>query len=242
MRERRHVASSDGDFVDYLKRLGRQVEAGLVDHPEPETLLAYHRGELDEAAADAVVEHITFCRSCTDLVLAIPAFLEEEEAAGEEEERATVVPFPFAERDSRRSWWPLAACLVAGLGVGYLVGQTGPTPPAASFRVAVSEDAPGSRGEAGEPLVLDFRGGQASVVVVLTPPGTVGEGPFRGRVTTETGRVLLAEAGVTPTPNGTFVLVVPRGALPEGDLRAEIASESDGAVVGQWPLRVLLDP
>ena len=66
---------SDGDFVDYLRRLGRKLESELGEHPEPETLLAYHWGELDEAAADAVIEHITLCDVCANLVLAIPDFL-----------------------------------------------------------------------------------------------------------------------------------------------------------------------
>jgi hypothetical protein len=258
VKERRHVASSDGDFVDYLKRLGRQHAAGLGDHPEPETLLAYHRGELDEAAADGVEEHVTFCASCADLVLAIPAFLEEAEV-GEEvggsadtevgrdtrktELPGTVLPWRGVETPRRRTWLPLAAGLLVGLGTGYLVGRGEPGEIGPSFRVTVEDGrTPGARGEAGEPLVLDFRGGRLSAVVVLTPEGTVGEGPFRGRVTTGAGRVLLEEVGLRPEEFKTFVLVVPRGAWPPGELSAEILSESDGASVGRWTLRVLVDP
>ncbi|MDX1997875.1 MAG: hypothetical protein SF066_09170 [Thermoanaerobaculia bacterium] len=257
------MASSDGDFVDYLKRLGRQHAAGLGDHPEPETLLAYHRGELDEAAAEVVEEHVTFCASCADLVLAIPAFLEESEEGAEAEGvvtgggsadtevgrdsgamavEAAVLPFPSVARSRQRSWLPLAAGLLVGLGTGYLVGRGGPVEIGPSFRVAVEEGRTGARGEAGEPLELDFRGGRLSAVVVLTPEGTVGAGPFRGRVTTGAGRVLLEEIGLEPTASGTFLLVVPRGTWPPGELTAEIFSELDGASVGRWTLRVLVDP
>jgi hypothetical protein len=240
------VASSDGEFVDYLKRLGRRkAEAELGDHPEPEVLLAYHRGELDPAAADAVEEHVTFCTSCADLVLAIPAFLAEDRETDHyaEEPQATgpVVPFPARETARRWRWLPLAAGLVVGLGVGFGSGRLGTTAPGASFLVGVSEDARGSRGETGEPVVLDFRGGQAVAVVVLTPQERVGKGPFRGRIMSEAGRLLVEDSGLTPTQGGTFVLVVPRGSLAAGESLAEVLA-ADGSRVASRTLRVLADP
>jgi hypothetical protein len=45
-------------------------------------LLAYYHGELPEAEADPVQEHLSLCRDCADLVLAIPAFLGDEDPEG----------------------------------------------------------------------------------------------------------------------------------------------------------------
>ncbi len=49
---------------------------GPGSHPSPETLTAYHTGELSAAAADAVQEHLATCRHCADLLLDLPAFLD----------------------------------------------------------------------------------------------------------------------------------------------------------------------
>jgi hypothetical protein len=49
---------------------------GPDSHPSPETLTAYHAGELSAAAADAVQEHLATCRHCADLLLDLPAFLD----------------------------------------------------------------------------------------------------------------------------------------------------------------------
>jgi len=45
-------------------------------HPSPETLTAYHAGELTLAAAEDVREHLAVCRHCARLLLDLPAFLE----------------------------------------------------------------------------------------------------------------------------------------------------------------------
>jgi len=45
-------------------------------HPSPETLAAYHDGELTLAAAEDVREHLAVCRHCARLLLDLPAFLE----------------------------------------------------------------------------------------------------------------------------------------------------------------------
>lgn len=74
-------------------RLGAAVNRKLIAHPRvpggwlgwltiqfapcesPERLLAYYRGELVSAQQDAVQEHLSRCRECADLLLAIPALL-----------------------------------------------------------------------------------------------------------------------------------------------------------------------
>lgn len=56
---------------------------GPDSHPSPETLTAYHAGELTAAAAEDVQEHLTVCRHCARLVLDLPAFLEAPTAAAE---------------------------------------------------------------------------------------------------------------------------------------------------------------
>lgn len=44
-------------------------------HPRPETLTAYHAGELSAADEEEIQEHLAVCRHCTRLLLDLPAFL-----------------------------------------------------------------------------------------------------------------------------------------------------------------------
>lgn len=58
-------------------------------HPSPETLTAYHAGELTFAAAEDVREHLAVCRHCARLLLDLPAFLEAPAGDREGREDAT---------------------------------------------------------------------------------------------------------------------------------------------------------
>jgi Putative zinc-finger len=65
------LAGSLGELASEARR--RQ---GPDAHPSPETLTAYHAGELTFAAAEDVREHLAVCRHCARLLLDLPAFLE----------------------------------------------------------------------------------------------------------------------------------------------------------------------
>jgi hypothetical protein len=250
------VTKPQGDFARYVQQLARETEAGLTQHPEPETLLAYHLGELDEATADGIAEHLTFCRACADHLLAIPSFLAEPEPSPEPvanpEPAANPEPVanPAPARPSAppapratplRRWWPLAAMLALGVGLGQLVPRPQPAPLRATFRVAVVEgDAPGARSGSDRELEVDLQHGEEAAVAVLTPRQHPGPGTFRALVRDRGGRVWLDESGLHPTALGTFLLSVPRGALPDEALEIVITEEGpEAAEVGRWTLRVL---
>jgi Putative zinc-finger len=65
------VAESLGELASEARR--RQ---GPDAHPTPETLTAYHAGDLTPAAAEDVQEHLAVCPHCARLLLDLPAFLE----------------------------------------------------------------------------------------------------------------------------------------------------------------------
>jgi hypothetical protein len=68
---------SDG-LAGALQELAREARRrqGPGGHPSPETLTAYHAGELTLAAEEEIQEHLAVCRHCTQLLLDLPAFLE----------------------------------------------------------------------------------------------------------------------------------------------------------------------
>jgi anti-sigma factor RsiW len=56
------------------------MAAGHAGHPALEELAAYHRGELPEAEAERVREHLALCRDCADLLLDWRDFARDEPA------------------------------------------------------------------------------------------------------------------------------------------------------------------
>jgi hypothetical protein len=65
-------------LAEALGALAREarLRQGPGAHPSPETLTAYHAGELSAAAEEEVREHLAVCRHCAQLLLGLPAFLE----------------------------------------------------------------------------------------------------------------------------------------------------------------------
>jgi len=68
---------ADG-LAESLQELASEARrrGGPDAHPSPETLTAYHAGELVPAAEDEVQEHLAVCRHCARLLLDLPGFLE----------------------------------------------------------------------------------------------------------------------------------------------------------------------
>jgi hypothetical protein len=67
---------------DDLKRAAASIAAErtrrATAHPEVEALVAYHTGELTDARAEEIREHLAACRACGDLVLELHRVDEEE--------------------------------------------------------------------------------------------------------------------------------------------------------------------
>ncbi len=260
MKQRGHFTDGD-ELREGLVELGREIEAGLTDHPEPEVLLAYQRGDLQADEADRVEEHITFCRACGDLTLAIPGFLHPEGEPHRERDQAakdtlpseatapvvvaelrqpsSVVPPP--RRKGPAAWLPLAASLVMGLVLGWggrwLASK--PSTERLSARVVIGELPAAARGSSQAEIRLVFTPGAEVGVVVVTPDEALGEGPFELRVLGLDGRVLFTQEGALPTPFGTFVLTFDRKVLPPGTYRVEVLAGAGHRSVVRRELRVL---
>jgi hypothetical protein len=59
-----------------LRALLDRDRRGLDEHPTPETLEAYHAGDLPAAEQDALRDHLALCHDCADLLLDLVSFAE----------------------------------------------------------------------------------------------------------------------------------------------------------------------
>lgn len=228
------------------------------EHPDPETLLAYHEHALAELEADRVQEHLVHCPECAQAVLDFAAFPALEPPS--EEHRVTPDELQRRWRDlqvaiaeQERPWWqrhqvllPLAAAFFAA-AVGLAVWGT-----ALRERVAELE------GPRGDVYVLDtlrpegsggLRGGEPSEippwatrvhVYLPLPPGEKDYGAYEVDAASAAGRRVLSGLRVRRSPDGVFVLDLARGELPEGEYRFELFGVEDGArsLLATYPLSI----
>ena len=59
-----------------LQALIDRDRRGLDEHPTPETLVAYHAGELPAAEQEDLRNHLALCHDCADLLLDLVSFAE----------------------------------------------------------------------------------------------------------------------------------------------------------------------
>jgi hypothetical protein len=112
---------SDG-LAGSLRELASEARRhqGPDAHLAPETLTAYHGGELTQAAQEEVQEHLAVCPHCARLLLDLPAFLE-----------APATDLEVLDGDADASWREIRARL------------PGPSQPAERQREASSAARPG---------------------------------------------------------------------------------------------------
>lgn len=79
------ATNGETSFRATLGALAESERGKLGSHPDTETWVAYHGGELPQAQAEGLRDHLTVCPECADLLLDLDAFPQLEPRIGEDE-------------------------------------------------------------------------------------------------------------------------------------------------------------
>ena len=253
--------SDEASWDDDVRRLARAVEANLPAHPDAETLVAHQRGELPQAEADALEEHLAWCRDCASLYRDVPWFFEGEAEPVDPAERAAdwsalearleeEAP-PAEARSVRRrttglrlmSGLAAALAVVLGGAVYWMVQANGRVDELQRPRgnVPIRDLAPeGAQRtpEQGPPTVSLERGAQ----LVLDTSSDLGTGSYQAQIEKQDGRVLWTIEGLRPSDYGTLTIGLPPASLPPGLYRIVVQGEGGAPEVGHYALRVVEAP
>jgi hypothetical protein len=223
-----------------------------MTHPEPETLAAYHAGELGESEAQRLQDHLLACRECAALLLdldglADPAFGAgslseadqealwgriEAEIQKEAPALAPVVPLRRPSRSSRSTPQPrwlqalAAALLVATVGLSAWV---------TSLRHSVEAL---NRPEPNAPVIDLYSGASRSsgspqpsatiprdfrfFTVILHPPHARSTSRYRVEIVRADGGSVWSRDGVAPDPLGPLPLTLTRSLIGPGEYRIRL--------------------
>lgn len=131
-----------------LRHLAEQKRRALTSHPTPQELAAYHAGELPPEAEARILDHLSICPECSDLLLDLSGFADLKPPEGvpeltdaqveqdwqklrakmgqREPERAPapVVPIRPTAKPERSFWLPIAASLLAVAGFSFGMYQS----------------------------------------------------------------------------------------------------------------------
>jgi anti-sigma factor RsiW len=255
MKERPTIDQALGD-------LASSVEEGLAVHPDEHPFLAHKRGELSPQEADALEEHLAWCRPCAALWQEVsglgagePEPIDPEEkrgdweslqrrlAAGEEPVHAGE-PRPAPEPAPRRRYSPAIAAVLAlalgGAGVWIatlntrLDDQRRPRP-----NVAVRDLKPPAAERQGAESGLEIDAGETTVLV-LNPRTPVADDAYRAEILAEDGgRPVWTLDGLVPTLYGTFTVQLPPGSLAPGEYRLVLLSAEEAEPLETFHLRVV---
>jgi len=223
-----------------------------MNHPEPETLAAYHAGELPEGEAQRLQDHLLTCRECAALLvdldgLADPAFgagslsaADQEDLWGriqgsleQEESLAPVIPLRRPSRSSQQPRWLqalAASLLVATVGLSAWVVslrrtvETLGTPEPNAPVIDLYSGASRSAGspQPGATIPRDFR----FFTVILHPPHSRSTKRYRVEILREGGGSVWSRDGVAPDPLGPLPLTLTRSLIGPGEYRIRLFDES----------------
>lgn len=229
-----------------------------TSHLDPDTLVAYHVGELPPDEEARVQDHLVACRECAELLLDLdalhnPGFGADEEVSVDavwqgvrEEIRKAPVPIvPFRRPSSPRWLQPLAAVLAAAvvglsLWVVSLRGQLDDLS-RPELNAPVLDLASGTaRGEGSPPPVATVPSGARLFTVILSPAGQRTYEEYRVEIADAAGRVVWGDRGLTPNAYGSFSLTLPRSALGTGDFRVRLFGRTGNGEerIEEYALRV----
>jgi hypothetical protein len=242
------VSDESWHLCDALERLASETRGPGSAHPGAGELLAWHAGELEAAAAEAVLDHLAVCVECARLALEIPAFLASAAlprvaAAGPRE--IPKMPSARPRSPARMSLLALAAAL-ALCAIGWslrLPGHFRPQPEASFVRVYPPEQRRGGEPAAGSrPVRLRLESQATGLIVELpAPPLAAPSDPrWRVEIVGTGGQVLSAPAAVAVNQQEVVVLFTLRQ-LPPGDYRLRVLADGSGRarLIQEYPLRVL---
>jgi hypothetical protein len=220
-----------------------------MTHPEPETLAAYHTGELGESEAQRLQDHLLACRECAALLvdldgLADPGFGAgslsaadqealwgriQEETGQAEGPMPAIVPFRRPSRFAPQPRW------LQALAAALLVATVGLSAWVASLRRTV--EALG-RPEPNAPVIDLYSGASRSAgspqpvavvprdfrffTVILHPPHSRSTNRYRVEITRAGGGSVWSRDGVAPDPLGPLPLTLTRSLIGPGEYRIRL--------------------
>ncbi len=225
------ACKDDMEFLEALRsQLRRHGETFLAEHPAPDDLFSYARGELASDAARLVRRHLALCATCGAEIGWI---------RGKAVARAHEAP-PTRVR-SLPSWIPWAAAVAAGL-VGFLVAPhwRPSAPREAGPLSATFLPAPQRAGEE-RPVIL-LQPGQQRFLLVVDADLDRGAFPARFEILDAAGRVVQeARVGAGVVYRGTFLFIdCDRSEFPDGTYVLRLSPA--GAPLLDYPFEVQSAP
>lgn len=247
-----------------LKDLAGSVEETLSVHPDGDLLLAHHRGELAPREADALEEHLAWCRECAALFRdagefaageAEPADPEEKLAdwralrarlAGEvrgEEIPGELTSRPEPPAGPRRRYSPAIAAVLAfalggaGLWIATLNGRLEDSrrPQANTPIIDLSPPEADRTGESRAQEVDPAR----SAILVLNTRTPLEDDRYRVLIVDPEGRTVWTVDGLAPQHYGTLNLQLPPGSLEPGDYDLILETGDGAQTIETFRVRVL---
>jgi hypothetical protein len=249
-----------GDFrlEAELRAVAEAKSRGLAGHPSPQELVDYHFGVLPAEEADALQEHLAFCRECSQVVLDMVAFSRPPEG---EPARPAVdldrewdrlqarleprvprpvgrVPPPYPPR--KLPWALAAAALISVLGfLGWNLNLRNSLEearlPSADIAMAnLLPERPGAERATEAPAKVEIRPEQRKVFLLLNL-GDLREFPeYRMELADPMDperSVLWGESGVPRQEDGTFLLEIPADMLEARPYEVRLSGRRDGESV-----------
>ena len=251
------------------------------DHPSIEQLAAYQRQELEVSEVDRVQEHFLRCPDCAALLLDLAAWPTEDlPSAGdpgstiareqlwqrlqrEIGDEPPAVP-PQRSRPRRRSVlqsWVLAAVLILGLGIGYLlprpVGDAESRYPGPGLRQQQAAERPLVEPQLNVSKVDLFPSGyqRSTELPILERPlpnqvgllqlhrlSSASTDELTLRIDDEGGREIWRGTGITAAPSGAFIVAVPGSFLPPGRYSLSLirsVSETQEVILERYAVQVV---
>lgn len=235
-----------------LNDMAAAVAAGVLenaDHPSPDELLAYQAGDLDDAAAVRLREHLAWCSECASTVLDLASWpdveLEEteshlvrteaEEAADWQAIRSKIgaktAPLSPIQRSRFGLVHALAAALLAAvIGLSFQVARLSPpTLPSPQKNVFLVDLEPvGSAATRDTVNGLEIPQGMEALTVLLLQDRVTTFADYRVELREEGGEVLWGENGLVSLPEGGFTLSLPLASLPSAIVEIHLFGIQDG--------------
>ena len=220
------------------------------EHPSSAQLLDYVTDELAEQESERLREHVAACPGCAAQLLELGAFPDVEpppvRRLSEEDVERSLARFRAEIRNrglslaSPRAGAPagllrwlaraaaLAIVLLGGLSVGRAL-RSGPPGPQVQLNPVIAELAPSAdratRSDGGVSIRVPA-GADGIVLVLGLADGRELEAYSAEIRRARGGAPLWSGQGLGRRPEGSFVIVLPRGLLPDGELAIELSGRS----------------
>jgi hypothetical protein len=238
----------------------------ILEHPEPEQLIAYHERRLAAAEAEDLRAHLASCPDCTTQLLDLAALFDEDDDPGAEisreemdaaweRQRARLFPAapaaPVRQRPTsplRRAWTTaatlgLAASLLAVVALWQWrtidqLREAQANPPLVNLAPlgSVRQENP-----AVPELRLDAQTQRAWVI--LNPSADLTAPAYDVEILAPDGQTVLRLTGLPKSEASNFRLEIPRRILTPGDHHIRLIEKNAGhRVVEEYAFRVHLSP